>query len=292
MDLCVAGLPIAVESADKAFFARRFAEYVRQDDRPPVMTMRTRLLDVVPYPPGEPVQRHNRATVVRLADGRMCRFVCAPDERVLFAIYFTPDYADVEIQLLASRRHPMLTQTDWEYMYTGAMFYNRLMTLGGGMLHSSAIAWQGRGVAFSANSGTGKSTHTGLWKAVFGDAVEIINDDKPAISFAGEQPVLFGTPWSGKTALNHNMQAPLEAIVFIDRGQQNHIRRLSDSESFYRLTEQVSRPYYDAALGERAVDFVQRLMAVVPVYCLTCNISPEAAETAFRGIFPQEEMHR
>ena len=34
---------------------------------------------------------------------------------------------------------------------------------------------------FSADSGTGKSTHTQLWLEHFGDRAYILNDDKPAI---------------------------------------------------------------------------------------------------------------
>lgn len=121
-----------------------------------------------------------------------------PDRQVLFTITYAPDYAEVDIALLETRRHPVFSLTDWEYMYTGAMFHNRLMQLGGGVLHSSSLAWRGQGVAFSANSGTGKSTHTGLWKQVFGDEVEIINDDKPAIWFDEGQPMLCGTPGAAK----------------------------------------------------------------------------------------------
>lgn len=36
------------------------------------------------------------------------------------------------------------------------------------MLHGSAIALDGRGYLFMARSGTGKSTHTRLWREVFG----------------------------------------------------------------------------------------------------------------------------
>lgn len=289
MKLCIAGLPVCIDSADKAFFSRRYADYVRTDDRPPVMTMRCRRVPELPHPEGETMQQVGRAAVVRTADGRFCRFACSQTGQVLFTITYTPDYAEVNIALLETRRHPVFSLTDWEYMYTGAMFHNRLMQLGGGVLHSSSLAWRGQGVAFSANSGTGKSTHTGLWKQVFGDEVEIINDDKPAIWFDEGQPMLCGTPWSGKTALNLNRQVPLRAIVFIERGEKNAIRRLDDFDAFCRLVEQIARPYYDAALGEGAVDFARRLLSSLPVYCLTCNISTEAVHTAFQAIFAQEE---
>ena len=68
-----------------------------------------------------------------------------------------------------------------------------------------------------AVSGTGKSTHTGLWKKYYGAQVEILNDDKPAIRFEDGLPYLYGTTWSGKQERewNQNASAPLRAIFFL-----------------------------------------------------------------------------
>ena len=60
-------------------------------------------------------------------------------------------------------------------------------------------------------------------------------------------------------------------------------------ESMFHLTSQIARPYYDASLGIKVLDFTERLLKSVPIYCLTCNISEEAVETVFREIFPEEE---
>ncbi len=291
MELRVAGLPISVESADTAFFERRFAEYLRDDAAPAAMTLRTRVLERIPEPEGEVVQQVRMATILRQPDGYLFRYVRDPrSKELLVAFRYREDYADVQITLTPSRATDELSLTDWEYMYTGAMFRNRLSVLGGGVLHSSSLAWRGQGVAFSADSGTGKSTHVGLWKDYFGEAVTIINDDKPAIFYEGDQPILCGTPWSGKTALNCNRCVPLRAIVFIERGEHNSIRRLDTMDSMYRLLGQLVRPYYDEGLGVRSVDFAQRLCETLPIYCLTCNISREAVQTAFDGVFSQEEM--
>ena len=54
-----------------------------------------------------------------------------------------------------------------EYMSTGAAFYVALIKFGGFMLHSSAVALDGKAYLFSAPSGTGKSTHTSRWVSHF-----------------------------------------------------------------------------------------------------------------------------
>ncbi len=289
IELSIAGLPVHIESADTAFFEERFAAYKADTGRPPIMRMRTTLVDPVPLPEGEVIQRVQYMEIRRLPDGRVCRCGRHPDGHGLFNICCTPDYADVEIELLSTRQHPQLTQTDWEYLFTGYCFNNRLSYLGGGILHSSSLAYKGQGVAFSADSGTGKSTHVGLWKQRFGDQVEIINDDKPAIYFAGDVPMLCGTPWSGKTPKNANRQVPLKAIVIVERGETNGIRRLDVVESMYHLTNQINRPFFDEELGITMLDFTERLLQSVPIYGLACNISQEAVDTVLRELFPEEE---
>jgi len=47
---------------------------------------------------------------------------------------------------------------------------------GGVCLHASTIAVHGSAVCFSAGSGTGKTTHTRLWREVF-SGVQVINGD-------------------------------------------------------------------------------------------------------------------
>ena len=292
MDLCVAGLPICVESADKEFFHKRYEAYRREDDREPVMRMRTQVMDSLTVPQGEFVERIKNVQVVRLPDGRLCRYLCRNGaDTPAFVISWTPDYAQVEILLSASQPHPQLSLQDLEYVYTGIMFHNRFSTLGGCSLHSSALAWRGQGIAFSAPSGTGKSTHTGLWKERFGDDVVIVNDDKPMLRFEEDGVYMYGSPWSGKTALNVNCRVPLRAIVFLERGESNTVRPMEPVEAMLSLSTQIARPYYDAALGERLVDITGQLLTALPIYQLTCSISQKAVDAVFDAIFAQGDVN-
>ena len=171
-----------------------------------------------------------------------------------------------------------------EYMTTGAGFYVSLIKHGGFMLHSSAVALDGKAYLFSAPSGTGKSTHTSLWVSHFGeDRAFIINDDKPAIREIDGKFMVMGTPWSGKSALNENVAVPPAGIAFIERSKTNRIERLSTAEAIKNIMWQTVRPSREHNM-EALLSSLDKFIRQVPVYKLYCNISDEAVEVAYNGM--------
>ena len=94
---------------------------------------------------------------------------------------------------------------------------------------------------FSADSGTGKSTHTGLGKKVFKGAF-IVNDDKPIIRLIDGVFYVCGTPFSGSTPLNENVMVPLQSICFIERAEENSIDLMKDTTNvIYKFLSQTIR---------------------------------------------------
>lgn len=151
------------------------------------------------------------------------------------------------------------------------------------VLHSSCIARNGRAVLFSAVSGTGKSTHTQLWRKYLPDTV-YINDDTPVLRLDKPEAVYAcGSPWSGKTALNENISAPLCGIVFLERGVENKISPIGGTEAFRRLLGETRKMPFASSI-ERASDLCLKLMERVPIYRLTCDISYDAVETVRREL--------
>lgn len=152
------------------------------------------------------------------------------------------------------------------------------------LFHGSTLALDGRGVLFTAKSGTGKSTHTRLWRERFTDRVRMINDDKPFLHIGEDAVRVFGNPWRGKHGLGENLSAPLEAICFVCRGEENRIEPISARDLFPVLLQQTYSPE-DLEMMVRTLALVQRLSRNVRLYRLSCNMDPEAAEVAYRGIF-------
>lgn len=49
------------------------------------------------------------------------------------------------------------------------------------LLHAAVVSYAGRGFAFAAKSGTGKSTHVAQWMRALGGDVTVVNGDKPIL---------------------------------------------------------------------------------------------------------------
>lgn len=288
--ICVAGLYINIESADEAFFSKRFKAYEAAPTDTPDMVMTTRVVNEIPLPQGEICYEKNNSYVLKTDDGRFFKYSLGPKSgKVVLGIDYSADYSSVNISLIKGIRYEQLAETEYEYMYTGFMFANRLSMLNGTVLHGSSFAFEGESIVFSANSGTGKSTHVGLWQKRFGEKVEIINDDKPAIRIENGKAFIYGTPWSGKTDLNQNVKYPLKAVVFLSRGEENTIKKMDVINAVLNFSNQLPRTSSDRDVCLKSIDFIKQLYKInIPVYDFKCNITDEAVEVAYNGLFKGE----
>lgn len=152
------------------------------------------------------------------------------------------------------------------------------------LFHGSAIAVDGRAVLFTAKSGTGKSTHTKLWREIFGDRAIMINDDKPLLKVAGGSVQVCGTPWDGKHRISTNCIVPLEAICILERGEKNEICAITPREALPVLMQQSHRSG-DPTVIAKMMQVINKMSSRVRFYRLRCNMDPEAAQVAYNGIF-------
>ena len=148
------------------------------------------------------------------------------------------------------------------------------------LFHGSALALDGEVYLFAAPSGTGKSTHARLWRERFGPRVVMVNDDKPLLGLGAGGVTVYGSPWDGKHRLSSNIALPLKALCLLRRGERNEIRPVTAREALPALLRQAYRPEVLA----RVLPLVTRLAEAVPLYELRCNVDPEAAEVAWRGM--------
>ncbi|MBO7475135.1 MAG: hypothetical protein J6U00_14260 [Ruminococcus sp.] len=151
------------------------------------------------------------------------------------------------------------------------------------LFHGSAIAVDGQCFLFTAKSGTGKSTHTRLWREYFGDKAVMVNDDKPLVRITNGGAVAYGTPYNGKHRLGCNISVPLKAVCILARGSENKITRVTKSEAYSMLIQQVYRPQSPVQLA-KTLRLIDELAAGTDLYRLECNMDIKAAEVAYNGM--------
>ena len=167
-----------------------------------------------------------------------------------------------------------------------ALLADRLVAFDVLLMHGSALCMDGQAYIFTAPSGTGKSTHARLWREAFGHRVWMINDDKPLLRVENGGVTVYGSPWDGKHRLSRNAKAPLKAVVSLRRKEENLLEPLSKEEAFPVLMSQCYRPRNPAVMA-RVISLEKTILDLAEFYRLSCNMSPEAAQVAYRGMNPE-----
>lgn len=157
------------------------------------------------------------------------------------------------------------------------------------LFHGSVLAIDGKGYLFTAPSGTGKSTHTRLWKEYFKDRVVVVNDDKPFLKIEDDEVFAYGTPWDGKHRLSSNIKVPLKGICILSQNKENWIKKIDSKNVYPYLYNQV---YHILNKRENAIKTLQifdKLLKIVPIYKMGCNISYDAVKTSYLGMIGDEK---
>ena len=203
---------------------------------------------------------------------------------------YQPENIDITITTDGSElllRWPEIEPDLAEYLATGAQFYCGLLAFLGMMLHSSAVVVDGRAYLFTADPGTGKSTHTSLWLKQFGDRAFILNDDKPAVRYEDGVWYAYGTPWSGKHDISKNVRAPIAGIAALEQAESNSISLLTGREAVFKVMKQVNKPK-EAEYRAQLLKVVDMLVSQVPIWRLKCNMDPEAAVVSYEAMSGQK----
>ncbi|WP_259320538.1 hypothetical protein, partial [Bacteroides intestinalis] len=152
-------------------------------------------------------------------------------------------------------------------------------------IHTSTIVCEGKAILFLGESGTGKSTHTRLWRENIQGAV-LLNDDSPILRIIDGEPWIYGSPWSGKTPCYKNESYPLAACVRLSQAPYNQIKRLSVAQGYGALHPSCPPDFaYSDELYDYISDTLSSLLSAVPVYHLACLPDADAAHLSHDTIF-------
>ena len=205
------------------------------------------------------------------------------EEEPEFSITVTAgDLAFEQAELLAEARaegmkprkftDPFLDRAAIQRKFADYLFDHAIL-----LCHGSTVAVDGKAYLFTARCGTGKSTHTRLWRQVFGDRAQMVNDDKPFLILTENGVLACGAPWSGKHGLDTNITVPLAGICILERGPENIIRPIPAEEALPRLLHETHCPEGQEAQFQ---SLVERLASQTNLWRMACTKDKEAAEVA------------
>lgn len=140
------------------------------------------------------------------------------------------------------------------FQHFGALFF-----------HASQIQLGSRGIIFTGPSGIGKTTQAKLWREYAG--ADIRCNDRTLIRagktygylFDGDDPVR----WAG--------EAELGALVLLEQGEENVIRRLAPGRAIAALMPQLVVDDWDPGCTAFALSGLVALVERYPVYRLRCT---------------------
>ncbi|MCL1796617.1 MAG: hypothetical protein FWG37_06990 [Clostridia bacterium] len=232
--------------------------------------------DTRPVPPEEAMELVSQDMVNRLylGDGRLFKRVgmLEGDPR---AMWFE--------QRIGDWRHATVyIPDDWlDYKGIGNVFSfeKTLLPFSGLMLHCSLIECEGRMIAFSAPSGTGKSTQARLWEEHKG--ARVINGDRGILRNVGGVIYAYGSPYAGSSQLFIDEKAPLAAIVMLGQADENTIRKIPQDEALGLFVSQSSLPLWQPDLFEMGMATLEAVITGVPMYRLDCLPDEGAVECVY-----------
>lgn len=165
------------------------------------------------------------------------------------------------------------------------MFGLTIAPLGAIAIHSSVVVKEHQAVLCLGESGTGKSTHTRLWRENI-EGARLLNDDSPIVRMIDGKCIVYGSPWSGKTHCYVNKHVPARAIMRLSQAPYNKIHRLPALSAIGAILPSCPPVFaYDNALQDHICNTVSGIISCTPVYHLECLPDAAAAELSYSTIF-------
>lgn len=169
------------------------------------------------------------------------------------------------------------------------MFGLCTVPLGAIAIHSSVLVKDNRAVLCLGESGTGKSTHTRLWREHI-EATTLLNDDSPIIRLVDGIPTAFGSPWSGKTPCYRNLSYPIAGFIRLSQAPHNKIKRLSVLGAIGALLPSCPPAFaHDDTLQDAICNTLSQMIGIAPVFHLQCLPNAAAAELSYNTIYSHNE---
>ncbi len=222
--------------------------------------------------------------IVSHTDGLECRMIGRRGTSEFYALY--EEQSDQSSSILLKQQ--FISELNYDTLFSSLFALERhLMQYDQFILHCAYVRYQGEAILFSAPSETGKTTQANLWEQY--RQSRTINGDRALLSFSEGRLMANGWPVCGSSEVCENESTPVRAIVMLGQGKENRIRRIGGREAFSLLYSQLTVNTWNQEFVNRSIDFIEKMLAVLPVYHFSCTISEEAVEVLEQALLEGQE---
>ena len=284
----IAGIKIAVYGA-KGCIPQQFAAFQMVDGtcvekKTPDLTLE--FLERLPesHQNGTILIRNKDLTVCTWEEGYVLRFDALKN---IYEIWMKEDGSYARIYY----RRPMAEEEqDSLFLAIRPVFLFLAQRKGMFALHSASLLYLEKAWLFSGPSGMGKSTHTALWKKLFG--TPFLNGDLNLIGREGDCFVVYGIPWCGTSEIFTTEKKELGGIVLLEKALSEELVSLTKEQKTLRVMQRMISPPWTAELMLKNLKFAEVIAEEKPVYFLRCTKNDTAAEVMRQKITEDEKQSK
>lgn len=266
----IADISIQMDISFPVEMTENYAPFLTVPSEIPSEELTVSLADIFP---GMPEPQHwckgNGETIL---DGRkVCLHRLGTHPPYLMEIIQSPTRRDFFYRTAANEQPNTITKVFNNLGFEDLLFRHEAL-----ILHCSLVRWQGKGILFSAPSGTGKSTQADLWEKYQGS--ETLNGDRAGLRKIDGVWSAFGLPFAGSSGIFRNESAPISVIVLLEQGPDNQIFPMTPAQAIRKLFPEITLHHWDPIFMEQAMNLILDLISSVPVYRLVCRPDQEAVD--------------
>lgn len=142
--------------------------------------------------------------------------------------------------------------------------------------HAAQISLHGKGILFTAPSGTGKTTQARLWEKYRG--ADLVCNDRVLVRCLNGVWQTFGYPLDGSEPVCSNQVNPLGAVILLRQGPVNQVSQPNPSHTLRFLMGQMVMDCWSGPARETHLLRLMSLLEQIPVLQLTCTPDQAAVD--------------
>ena len=169
----------------------------------------------------------------------------------------------------------------------GYLFSYAILNHDACVLHGVVVEYNGMGILVTAPSGTGKTTHTRMWRDR--ENALIINGDRCLCRKIDGKWYAYGMPWSGSSGEYINRKIPITAIVALKQDSWNHVHSMTELDGTLYLMQRIFAPVWACDMQNKAFDITEELARTIPMLELYCRPDFESVDVLKEAILNLEK---